>query len=130
MAAVGAKRAGGRRGCAPGRSHQGVHHAKGEVPDGEQHGTCEHQEAGVAKGEFEASTKTRALSTLFSVRPGVWLRVDAVADAGHGGDDPGFAEAFAQSGDRDAHGVGERVCVLITLALRLFGADDTAVGGD
>ena len=31
---------------------------KGEVPDDEQHGTCEHQEAGVAEGELEASTKT------------------------------------------------------------------------
>jgi len=41
------------------------------------------------------------------------LSVDAVPGAGHGGDDPGFAEAFAQSRDRDARGVGERVCVLI-----------------
>src|SRR2546430_17384974 len=62
---------------------------------------------------------------------GVWLRVDAVADAGHGGDDPGFAEAFAQSRDRDAHGVGERVCVLVPrLRKEFFGADDTAFGGD
>ena len=32
---------------------------KGEVPDGDQHGTCEHEEAGVAEGEFEANTQTR-----------------------------------------------------------------------
>ena len=29
---------------------------KGEVPDGEQHGTCEHQETRVAEGELDAST--------------------------------------------------------------------------
>jgi hypothetical protein len=57
------------------------------------------------------------------------LRVDAVADAGHRGDDPGFAEAFAQSRDRDAHGVGERVGVLIPRPFQeLFGADATAFG--
>ena len=40
-------------------NHTGVFTTrKGEVPDGEQHGTCEHQEAGVAEGELEASTKT------------------------------------------------------------------------
>ena len=59
------------------------------------------------------------------------MRVDAVADAGHGGDDPGFAEAFAQCRDGDAHGVGERVRVLVPRPLQqLFGADDTAFGGD
>ena len=57
--------------------------------------------------------------------------VDAVSGAGHGGDDPGFAEAFAQPRDGDAHGVGERVCVLIPRLLQeLLGADDTAFGGD
>src|SRR5436305_9107413 len=57
--------------------------------------------------------------------------LDAVPDAGHGGDDPGFAEPLAQSRDRDAHGVGERVCVLVPCSRQeLFGADDTAVGGD
>src|SRR6476646_2992005 len=61
----------------------------------------------------------------------LWLRVDAVADAGHGGDDPGLAEPFAQSGDRDAHCVGERVRVLVPrLRQELFGADDTAFGSD
>src|SRR6266700_479692 len=62
---------------------------------------------------------------------GVWLRVDAVAGAGHGGDDPGFAEAFAQARDGDAHGVCERVRVLVPCSRQeLFGADDTAFGGD
>src|SRR3954449_13318650 len=75
--------------------------------------------------------KPGALSTLASLSPGVWLRVDAVADACHGGDDPGFAEAFAQCRDGDAHGVGERVCVLVPCSRQeLFGADDTAFGGD
>jgi serine-type D-Ala-D-Ala carboxypeptidase (penicillin-binding protein 5/6) len=41
------------------------------------------------------------------------LGVDAVPDAGHRRDDPGLAEAFAQCRDGDAHGVGERVGVLI-----------------
>src|SRR5262249_49909138 len=75
--------------------------------------------------------KPGALSTLSSLTPGVWLSVDAVADAGHGGDDPGFAEAFAQCRDRDARGVGVRVCVLVPCSRQeLFGADDTAFGGD
>src|SRR6202040_3881798 len=46
-------------------------------------------------------------------------------------DDPGFAEAFAQGRDGDAHGVGERVGVLIPRPFqKLFGADDAAFGGD
>src|SRR3954451_6680107 len=61
----------------------------------------------------------------------VWLRLDAVPGAGHGGDDPRLAEALAQSRDRDAHGVGERVCVLIPGPFQeLLGADDTAFGSD
>src|SRR5436305_6840591 len=57
--------------------------------------------------------------------------LDAVPDAGHGGDDPGFAEPLAQSRDRDAHGVGERVCVLVPCSREeLFGADDAAFSGD
>src|SRR5438552_8559987 len=72
-----------------------------------------------------------ALSTPSSLGPGGWSGVDAVAGAGHGGDDPGFAEAFAQSRDRDAHGVGERVRVLIPGSRQeLFGADDAAFGSD
>src|SRR3712207_9201126 len=35
------------------------------------------------------------LFTHASVTSGVWSRVDAVADAGHGGDEPGLAEALA-----------------------------------
>src|SRR3954453_14801823 len=73
-----------------------------------------------------------ALSTLVSleavagVRPGV----DAVSGAGHGGDDPGFAEPFAQGRDGDAYGVGERVGVLVPRAFQeLFGAYDSAFGG-
>src|SRR5262245_18011090 len=59
------------------------------------------------------------------------LSVDAVAGAGHGGDDPGLAEALAQPRDRDAYGVGERVGVLIPCSRQeLLGADDTAFGGD
>ena len=39
--------------------HTRVHTTrKGEVPDGEQHGTCEHEEAGVAEGELEANAQT------------------------------------------------------------------------
>ena len=39
--------------------HTGVHTTrKGEVPDGEQHGACEHEEAGVAEGELEANAQT------------------------------------------------------------------------
>src|SRR4051812_9342453 len=57
--------------------------------------------------------------------------VDAVPGAGHGGDDPGFAEALAQCRDGDAHGVGERVRVPVPRSLQeLFGADDTALSGD
>src|SRR4029453_16122904 len=72
-----------------------------------------------------------ARSTVSSPPPGVWLSVDAVADAGHGGDDPGFSEAFAQCRDGDPHGVGEWVCVLVPRPFQqLFGADDTAFGSD
>ena len=40
--------------------HTRVHTTrKGEVPDGEQHGACEHEEAGVAEGELEANAQTR-----------------------------------------------------------------------
>src|SRR5207342_516314 len=53
------------------------------------------------------------------------------AGARHGGDDPGFAEAFAQCGDGDARGVGERVCVLVPCPFQeLFGTDDAAFGRD
>ena len=108
--------------------HTGVHAAReGEVPGGEQHGACEHQEAGVAESELEANAQARGLYPRSSPAP----RVDAVAGAGHGGDDPGLAEALAQSGDRDAHGVGERVGVLVPCSRQeLLGADDTAFGGD
>src|SRR6185437_7699658 len=77
------------------------------------------------------STIHYPLSTVCSLTPGVWLSADAVPAAGHGGDEPGVAEAFAQGRDRDAHGVGERVGVLIPRAFQeLFGADDTAFGSD
>src|SRR5262245_29061348 len=57
--------------------------------------------------------------------------VDTVADAGHCGDDPGSAEPFAQGRDRDAHRVGERVCVLVPGSCQeLFGTHDTAFGSD
>src|SRR4029077_20495812 len=106
--------------------------AQNHHPNGREHqGTRNHEEAGVAEGELEANAQTRALSTLPSLTPGFSLSVDAVPGAGHGGDDPGFAEAFAQSRDRDAHGVGERVCVLIPRPFQqLLGADDTTFGSD
>jgi hypothetical protein len=70
-------------------------------------------------------------STVVCLTSGAWCCVDAVADAGHGGDDPGFAEAFAQCRDRDPHGVGEGVGVLVPCPLQeLLGADDTAFGSD
>src|SRR3954447_12202408 len=57
--------------------------------------------------------------------------VDAVADAGHGGDHPRFTEALAQCRDSDAHSVGEGVRVLIPRSLeQLFGTDDAALGSD
>src|SRR4051794_6401469 len=56
--------------------------------------------------------------------------LDAVPDAGHGGDDPRFTEPFTQPGDRDAHGVGERIGVLVPGPFQqLLSADDTALGG-
>jgi hypothetical protein len=68
---------------------------------------------------------------IFSCAPGVRLNVDAVAGAGHGGDDPRLAEAFAQCRDRDAHGVGEWVCVPVLGSRQEFlGADDAAFGSD
>ena len=98
--------------------------------DGEQQGAGEHEEAGVAEGELEANAQARGSihgPSLASVPVGV----DAVPGAGHGGDDPGFAEALAQCRDRDAHGVGERVRVLVPRPFQeLFGADDTAFGSD
>src|SRR5919197_788128 len=63
--------------------------------------------------------------------PGVWLGADAVPDAGDGGDDLWVAEPFAQCRDGDAHGVGERVRVLVPRPLQeFFGADHTAFGRD
>ena len=52
------------------------------------------------------SLQPKALSMLASFGLGVWLSLDAVADAGHSGDDRGFAETFAQCRDGDAGGVG------------------------
>ena len=70
-----------------------------------------------------------ALSTAPSLTSGAGCSVDPVPGPGHGGDDPGFAEPFAQSGDRDVHGVGERVGVLIPRPFQqLFGTDDTTFG--
>src|SRR5437762_7366054 len=85
----------------------------------------------VMRMTYKQTLNPVALLPIPSLRPGVWLRVDAVASAGHGGDDPGFAEPFAQSRDRDAHGVGERVRVLVPRPCQeLFGADDTASGSN
>jgi hypothetical protein len=69
--------------------------------------------------------KPAALSTV------VRLRVDAVADAGHGGDDRWIAEALAECRDGDAYGVGERICVVIPCPLQeVLRADDAAFGSD
>ena len=113
-------------------NHPGVHATrKGEVPGGEQHRAGEHEEAGIAEGELEADAQARGSIHALLLGAVGWLRVDAVAGAGHRGDDPGLAEAFAQSRDRDAHRVGERVRVLVPRPCQqLFGADDTALGGD
>src|SRR3982750_2509981 len=68
---------------------------------------------------------------MFSLGPGVWLRVDAVTGAGDGGDQPRLAEPLAQSRDGDAHGVRERIRVLVPrLREELFRADDASFGGD
>ena len=111
----------------PGNEPAGGHASQQEHPDGsEQQGARDHEEAGVAERELEASAHARA--PIHGLLP---PRVDAVARAGHGGDDPRFAEALAQRRDRDADGVGERVRVLVPRPLQqLFGADDTALGGD
>src|SRR3982074_2763818 len=75
--------------------------------------------------------KPGALSTVSFLTSGAGCCVDAVADAGYGGDDPGFAEAFAQCRDSDAHGVGQRVGVSLPPPFQeLFSADDTAFGSD
>src|SRR3954452_5519219 len=80
---------------------------------------------------MKRTLKPGRLSKLPSLGPGVWSRIDAVPVAGHGGDDPGLAEPLAQSRDRDAHRIRERVCVLIPCSRQeLFGADDTAFGSD
>src|SRR4051812_44637981 len=58
------------------------------------------------------------------------LRLDAVPNARHGGDDERLAEALAQGGNGDADGVGERVRVLVPGPFQKFlGADHTALGG-
>ena len=62
---------------------------------------------------------------------GASSRIDAVAHAGHRDDQPRLTEPFAQGRDRDAHGVGERVGVLIPCPFEeLFGADDAAFRSD
>src|SRR3954447_499765 len=69
-----------------------------------------------------------SLSTIPSVTAVRWS-VDAIPGAGHGGDDPGLAEPFAQSRDGDAHRVGERVRVLVPrLRQEILCTDHTALG--
>ena len=83
-----------------GRSRPG-YVSQEEHPHGaEQQGASEHEEAGVAEGELEANAQTgRSIHGLLPRRSVSGSGLDAVADAGHGGDDPGFAEAFAQCRD-------------------------------
>jgi hypothetical protein len=80
------------------------HAAQQEHPhSGEQQGTGHHEESRVAQGEFEANAQTErpidgSLTHVFpdpSHTYAVGHGIDAVADAGHGGDQPGFAEPFA-----------------------------------
>ena len=73
--------------------------AQNDHPDGREHQDAgEHEEAGVAEGELEANAQPGgSIHASPPSRPVSGLRVDAVPDAGHGGDDPGLAEAFAQS---------------------------------
>ena len=103
-----------------------------EQPHGaEQQGAREHEEPGVAEGELEADAQSGRSSHARLPHARCLVDVDAVPGAGHGGDDRGFAEAFAQCRDRDAHGVGERVGVLVPRPRQeLLGADDAAFGGD
>src|SRR5437660_630556 len=75
------------------------------------------------------SLEGAALYKISFLTPGIWLSVDAVPDAGRGGDDRGFAEAFAQCRDCDAHGVGERVGVLIAGGPRYIAVEDGDVVG-
>src|SRR4051812_20821524 len=83
------------------------------------------------RGGLSRTLGPGALSTVVSLASGLRSGVDAVSDAGHGGDDRRFSETLAQRRDGDAHGVGERVGVLIPRPLeQLFGADDTALGDD
>src|SRR6185369_11698118 len=71
-----------------------------------------------------------ALSTLASFVTSR-LRLDPVAGARHGGDHPGLAEPLAQPRDGDAHGVRERVRVLVPRSRQeLFGAHDAPFGSD
>ena len=95
---------------------------QGEVSGDEQHGAREHQEARVAEREPEPNAQAWGSSH----RPR-----RCIADAGHGGDEPGLAEPFAQSGDGDPHCVREGVCVLVPRSRQeLLGADDAAFGFD
>ena len=107
--------------------------AQQEDPDdGEQQSACDHQEAGIAERELQPNAQTRGPIHDRLLRPGRCAAgADAVADAGHGDDEPRFAEAFAQRRDCDAYGVGERVCMLVPCPFEeLLGADDAALGGD
>src|SRR5688572_6811022 len=80
---------------------------------------------------FSRALSPGRLSTSAVGEGGVGAGVDPVADAGHRGDEPWLAQAFAQGGDGDADGVGEGVGVLVPGPLQeLFGADDPALGGD
>src|SRR6478672_8813147 len=74
----------------------------------------------------------RALSPgRLGTSPALHICVDPVAGAGHGGDQPWFAESLAEGRDRDADGVGEGVGVLVPGSLQqLLGTDDTALGDD
>src|SRR5438132_5665716 len=77
------------------------------------------------------SLEGAALSKISALTPDIWLSVDAVPDAGRGGDDRGLAESFAQRRHCDAHGVGEGVGILIPRTFQqLLGADDAAFDGD
>ena len=88
--------------------------AQQEHPDhGQQESTGNEEESGVAHGEFQSGAEPGRLFMSTARVGGVRAGVDSVADAGHRGDEPWFAESFAQCGDGDADGVGEGVGVLV-----------------
>ena len=112
--------------------HTRVHTTrKGEVPGGEQHGTGEHEEAGVAEGELEANAQPGALSTVSSLAPGVCcvsMRYPAPATVAMIQGSPRRLRS-AETVMRTALVNGSAFSIPRPFQ-ELLGADDTAFGGD